>query len=115
MTPGAIVLVDWRDALPGSGEPNKTRPAIVVGRSDVYHNAFGYLLVVPLTTAAPLRIAGATLEIARTKENRCSTRSYALAWNLQTVPKRRVRATEAKITPTQLEELRDQLARLVER
>jgi mRNA-degrading endonuclease toxin of MazEF toxin-antitoxin module len=28
--PGRIVMVDWRDALPGAGEPDKRRPAIVV-------------------------------------------------------------------------------------
>lgn len=115
MMPGGIVVVDWRDALPESGEPNKQRPSIVVGRSDVFDEEFGYLMVVPLTGEAPLRIAGATVEIAPTEENHCSKRSYALAWNVQTVPKTRVRATKARVTKAQLEELRDQIARLVER
>ena len=115
MIPGSIVVVDWRDALPESGEPNKHRPAVVVGRGDFFDADFGYLLVVPLTSDAPLRIAGATVEIPPTEENRCSKRSYALTWNLQTVPKRRARATEARVTDAQLDELRDQIARLVER
>jgi mRNA-degrading endonuclease toxin of MazEF toxin-antitoxin module len=72
-------------------------------------------MVVPLTGDAPLRIAGATVEIAPTEENRCAKLCYALAWNLQTLPKRRVRETEARVTEAQLEELRDQIARLVER
>jgi mRNA-degrading endonuclease toxin of MazEF toxin-antitoxin module len=115
VTPGSIVIVDWRDALLGSGEPNKQRPAIVVGRGEFFRNDFDYLMVVPLTTRSSLQIPGAALEIAPTRENRCSARSYALAWNVQTVPKRRVCPTEAKITAAQLEELRDQIARLVER
>lgn len=115
MRPGEIVVVDWRDALPESGEPNKQRPAVVVGRSDLFHEEFEYLLVVPLTADSPLRIAGATVEIAPTKENLCSKPSFALAWNVQTVPKRRVRSTRARVTDEQLQELRDQIARLVER
>jgi mRNA-degrading endonuclease toxin of MazEF toxin-antitoxin module len=115
MTPGSIVVVDWCDALPESGEPSKLRPAVVIGRSDLFHSEFGYLLVVPLTTDAALRITEASIEIAPTKENHCPKRCYALTWNIQTVPKRRVRATEAYITNAQLDELRDQIARLVER
>lgn len=115
MTPGSIVVVDWRDSLLESGEPNKRRPAIVVGRADLFHSEFGYLLVVPLTGDAPLCITGASVEIAPTKENFCSKPSYALAWNVQTVPKQRVRATKARVTDAQLDELRDQVARLVER
>lgn len=115
MTPGSIVIVDWRDALPGSGEPNKQRPAVVVGHGDFFDEEFGFLMVVPLTGDIPLRIAGATVEIAPTEANHCSKRCYALAWNVQTVPKPRVRATEARVTKAQLEELRDQIARLIER
>lgn len=115
MTPGSIVVVDWRDALPESGEPNKQRPAVVVGRSDLFHSEFDYLLVVPLTGDLPLRIVGATVEITPTKENLCTKRSYALVWSVQTVPKRRVRATKARVTDAQLDEIRDQIARLVDR
>lgn len=115
MTPGRIVVVDWRDALPESGEPNKQRPAVVVGRRDLFHSEFDYLFVVPLTSDRMLRILGATVEIAPTKENFCSKKCYALAWNAQTVPKRRVRETEARISDAQLHEIRDQIARLVER
>ncbi len=41
MTPGRIVVVDWRDALRGSGEPNTMRPAVVIGRPDLYGVGFG--------------------------------------------------------------------------
>lgn len=115
MTPGSIVVVDWRDALPGSGEPSKQRPAVVVGRGDLFHSGFGYLLVVPLTADAAMPVAEAAVEIAPTKEDHCSKVCYALSWNVQTVPKRRVRTTQARVTATQLRALRDQIARLVER
>lgn len=115
MTPGSIVVVDWRDALPESGEPSKQRPAVVVGRGDLFHGDFGYLLVVPLTGDAAMCIAEASVEIPPTRENYCSKRCYALSWNLQTVPKRRVRTTEARVTTADLKTIRDQIARLVER
>jgi mRNA-degrading endonuclease toxin of MazEF toxin-antitoxin module len=113
--PGSIVVVDWRDALPESGEPNKQRPAIVVGSDRIYDEAMEYLLVVPITGDARLSLIGATMEIEPAEANRCIKRSYALAWNVQTVPKRRVRETDATVTDGQLDELRDQIARLVER
>ena len=115
MTPGSIVVVDWRDALRGSGEPNKARPAVAIGRADVYDASFGYLFVVPMTSDGSLALHGATLEIAPSEENFCSVPSYALAWNAQTVPIHRVRATKARVTTEQLDALRDQVARLVER
>lgn len=115
MTPGSIVVVDWRDALPQSGEPSKERPAVVVGRADLFHDDFGYLLVVPLTGDAAMRITEASVEIAPTKENHCPKRCYALSWNVQTVPKKRTRATAARVTAAQLKAIRDQIARLVER
>ena len=115
MTPGSIVVVDWRDALPESGEPSKKRPAIVVGRGDLFHAEFGYLLVVPLTGDAAMRVATATLEILPSQENQCSKRCYALSWNVQTIPKGRVQATQARVSAAQLEAIRDQIARLVER
>ena len=115
MSPGSIVIVDWRDALPESGEPNKQRPAIVVGSDRLYDDAVDFLLVVPITGDARLSMIGATLGIPPSEENYCTKPSYALAWNVQTVPKRRARATEAHVTEAELEKVRDQIARLVER
>jgi len=115
VTPGSIVVVDWRDALPATGEPGKQRPAVVIGRSDLFHQEFGYLLVVPLTSDAAMCISEASLEIAPTKENHCKKRCFALSWSVQTIPKRRARATEARVAREQLDEIRDQIARLVER
>ena len=115
MTAGAIVVVDWRDALPESGEPNKQRPAIVVGSDHMYGDALAYLLVVPLTGDSRLCMAGASLEIAPAAENLCTKICYALSWNVQVVPQRRIRETQARVTHRQLDEIRDQIARLVER
>ncbi len=115
MTPGSIVVVDWRDATPASSEPNKLRPAVVIGRADLFGDAFGYLLVVPLTMTRQLAVTGASIEIPPSPDNACLSLTYALTWNLQTVPVRRVRATKARISDEQLELLRNQVARLVER
>lgn len=115
MKPGNIVLVDWRDALPGSGEPNKHRPAVVVGRADLFHDEFGFLLVVPVTGQPALCIANAAVDIPPDADNRCSKHCYALSWNVQTVPRQRVRETQAFITPKQLHAIRDQIAQLVDR
>jgi mRNA-degrading endonuclease toxin of MazEF toxin-antitoxin module len=115
MKPGSIIVVDWRDAIPASIEVNKQRPGIVVGRSDVFDDEFGFVMVVPLTGERELRILRATVEIPPTPDNGCTKRSYALTWNVQSVLKRRTRATKSHVTESQLEELRDQIARLVER
>lgn len=115
MTPGSIVVVDWRDALQKTGEPNKMRPSIVVGREDLFGSEFGYLFVVPMTSLASLSVEGVTLEIQPTRENGCRAVTYALAWNAQTVPLARVAPTSSCVTAEQLDELRNQVARLVER
>jgi mRNA-degrading endonuclease toxin of MazEF toxin-antitoxin module len=69
MRPGDIVTVDWRDALPGSGEPNKRRPAVVVSSPRFFGTGLPYEIVVPLTGEATLAIAGATTVIEPTREN----------------------------------------------
>ena len=115
MMPGSIVVVDWRDAMPDSGEPSKQRPAVVIGRGDLFHADFSHLLVVPLTSDSALRVADAAVVISPTEENYCAKECYALSWSVQTVPKLRVHATEARVTSEQLDAIRDQVARLVER
>lgn len=86
-----------------------------MGTERLYDDTMDCLLLVPMTSDSNLCIAGATVTIPPTKENRCSKSSYALAWNVQTVPKRRVRPTHARVKDSQLDELRDQIARLVDR
>jgi hypothetical protein len=80
----------------------------------MFHSGFGYLLVVPLTGDAALRLSRASVEIAPTKDHQCSKTCYALSWNVQTVPKLRVCATSAFVTTDQFQALRDQIGRLVE-
>ena len=113
MKPGAIVLVDWRDALPGSGEPNKRRPGIVVSSPRFFGKGLPFEIVVPLTSEPALAIVGASLPIHPTKENRCTKTSYALAWNVQAVPHLRLSETSAHVTPRELTTIRTQIAECV--
>jgi mRNA-degrading endonuclease toxin of MazEF toxin-antitoxin module len=106
MRPGDIAIIDRRDALPGSGEANKLRPAVAVGRDDLFGAAFPFELVVPLTGEAALAIPGASLRIEPDALNGCTRPCYALAWAVQCVPRARVRATPSRITGAQLAALR---------
>jgi len=114
MTPGRIVLIDWRDALPNSVEPSKIRPAIVVGSPEVFGPESLTRIVVPLTGSALLAVPGASLEIAPTAQNFCAKTSYALAWNVQSVPCSRLREANGRITPDQLAAVRALVARCVD-
>lgn len=114
MTPGRIVLVDWRDALPGSIEPGKVRPGILVGSSSVFGPASLTSIVVPLTGTAALAVPWVSLEIAPTAENYCTKTSYALAWNVQSVLCSRLREAKGSITHEQLRSVRGMVARCVD-
>jgi mRNA interferase MazF len=114
MTPGRIVLVDWRDALPGSVEPSKVRPGIVVGSSSVFGPDSPTRIVVPLTGSALLAVPWASLEITPTAQNCCTKICYALAWNVQSVLFSRLQEAEGGITPEQLALVRGLVARCVE-
>jgi len=110
---GDIVAVDWRDALPGSGEANKARPAIVVSASQFFGSGLPFEIVVPLTGEAALAIPGASVRIHPTAENGCTKPSYALAWNVQSVPHVRLHTTPSRVTGEQLAEIRAQIAACV--
>lgn len=114
MSPGRIVLVDWRDALPGSGEPNKRRPAVVVSSQRFFTGTLPFEIVVPLTGERDLAIVGASLEIAPTAENGCAKTCYALAWAVQSVPHARITQTNSHVTDDQLQRIRLQIADCVE-
>jgi mRNA-degrading endonuclease toxin of MazEF toxin-antitoxin module len=114
MIAGQIVSVDWRDALAGTGEPNKRRPGIVVGSSRFYSRGLPFEIVVPLTSRADLAIAGASTLIAPTPQNGCIKPCYALAWNVQTVPHARITATPSHVDPAELLQIRTQIARCVD-
>lgn len=111
MSPGQIVAVDWRDALPGSGEPNKRRPAIVVGAPDLFGGFLPFELVVPLTGEERLAIDGASLAIEPSPQNGCTKRSYALAWCVQTVSQARIAGTPSRITDHELATIHGQIGR----
>lgn len=114
MTPGEIVIVEWRDALPSSGEPNKRRPAVIVGSPRFFGSGLPLEIVVPLSGTASLAIAGASLRIDPSRKNGCTKTCYALSWAAQTVPHARISATRSHIAGDQLAEIRAQIAACVD-
>ncbi len=107
-------MVNWRDALPGSGEPNKKRPAIVVSSARFFGTGLPFEIVVPLTGEAALAITGASTPIEPTRENGCTKRCYALAWNVQTVPHSRLTETPSRVGDDELAEIRAHICECVE-
>jgi mRNA interferase MazF len=105
---GQIVLVDWRDALPK--EPNKLRPAIVVEDGELFGPSYPYLVLVPLSEDGELAPSDLLLPIDPTPENGCTKRCYALSCHLATTSKVRVRPTQSRILPEQLQAIRRQIA-----
>ena len=113
MRSGQIVLVDWRDALPGSGEPNKRRPGVVVGSSSFFGTGLPFEIVVPLTGEKQLTIPDASLLILPTKENGCTKACYALSWCVQTMPHLRITETASRISEDELLQIRSQVCNCV--
>ena len=107
-------MVDWRDALPGTGEPNKRRPAIVVSSPRFFGTGLPFEIVVPLTGEAALAVAGAATVIEPSADNGCTKRSYALAWDVQAVSHARLTETSSHITGEELGDVRAQIAACVE-
>ena len=93
------MLVDWRDALPGAGEPNKRRTAVVVSSSRFFGSGLPFEIVVPLTAEEALAIAGASAAIDPKRSN-CPSRALEKDW----IPnhKRATRLYRALITSTRL-------------
>jgi mRNA-degrading endonuclease toxin of MazEF toxin-antitoxin module len=112
--PGRIVMIDWRDALPGAGDPNKRQPAIVVSSPRFFGTGLPFEIVVPLTGESALAIAGVSTVIEPTAENGCTKRSFALAWNVQAVPHARLTATSSHISEVELGDIRAQIRSAVE-
>ena len=110
MRAGQIVAVDWRDALPGSGEPNKLRPGIVVGSDRYFSRNLPFEIVVPLTSRPDMAIPGASTLIKPAPENGCAKPCFALAWNVQAVPHARITATPSRINADELRQIRAQIA-----
>ena len=108
MTAGHIVVVDWREAV-HAGEPNKRRPAIVVGAPPYFPEELPFEIVVPITGEAELFVPGVSITIEPTPENGCTKRSFALSWNVQCVPHARITATASRVTDDQLALIRAQI------
>jgi mRNA interferase MazF len=106
--PGQIVLVDWRDALPK--EPNKLRPAIVVEDGDLFGPSYPNVILVPVSEDRDLAPPPVSLVIDPTRENGCSKRCYALSAYVAATSKKRVRPTQSRILPAQLDAIRRQIA-----
>jgi len=100
--------VDWRDALPR--EPNKLRPAVVVEDSELFGPSYPNVIVVPISEDRESAPVGLSLVIEPTPENGCTKRSYALSAYVATTSKRRVRETQSRVSPEQLQAIRRQIA-----
>lgn len=106
---GQIVLADWRgDALPK--EPNKRRPAVVVEDDGLFAAAYPNALLVPLTNDGALAIPDLSVSIAPTPENGCDKPCWAVSHLVATTSKRRLQATQSRITVAQLADIRRQIA-----
>jgi mRNA interferase MazF len=105
---GQIVLVDWRDALPK--ESNKLRPAIVVEDGELFGVSYPNVILVPLSEDRELAPSDLLLLIEPTPENGCTKPCYALSCYLATTSKQRVRQTQSRILPEQLDVIRRQIA-----
>jgi mRNA-degrading endonuclease toxin of MazEF toxin-antitoxin module len=112
MKPGHIVKVNWRDALTDSGEPNRSRPGIVVSAPRFY-DALPFKLVVPLTGSENMALEEASIRIDPAPENGCTKASYALSWNVQCVAHARLTETASRITDEELERICNQIASCV--
>ena len=105
---GAIVLVDWRrGGLPK--EPTKLRPSIVVEDVRIFDDEHPNLIVVPLTTDVDLAIPALSVAIDPTPHNGCKERCYALAFNITSVSRGRIRPTSGQVTETQLDAIRQKI------
>jgi mRNA interferase MazF len=112
LTPGQIVLVDWRgDALPK--EPNKLRPAIVIEKDGLFASDFQNAIVVPMTQDARMVIPGLTLSILPTAGNGCREQCWAASYLVTTASKLRMRSTRSAVTTDQLNVIRQQVARAI--
>jgi mRNA-degrading endonuclease toxin of MazEF toxin-antitoxin module len=101
MKPGRIVMV-------------ASRPAVVVSSPRFFGTGLPFEIVVPLTGESALAIAGASTVIEPSSVNGCTKRSYALAWNVQTVPHARLTETPSFITEDELADIRAQIRSAVD-
>ncbi len=87
MTPGQIVRVDFRNPLSETNEVNKLgRPAIIVGAPPIFGGKLLFEIIVPLASGDMFAFAGSSLPVPPTAENGAMALSFAMSWNVQTVP-----------------------------
>ncbi|NHO34003.1 type II toxin-antitoxin system PemK/MazF family toxin [Acetobacter sp. LMG 1636] len=109
LTPGQIVVADWRgDALPK--EPNKRRPAVVVEETDLFAPGYPNVILVPITEDEDLAIPDLSVVIEPTNENGCSKRCVVVSHLVTTTSKARIKPTTSWITSEELAEVRQQIA-----
>ncbi len=109
---GDIVIVDWRGGARPK-EPNRLRPAVVVEDDELFDPDYPNVVVVPLTNDRRLTIPGLAVTIDPTPGNGCEQRCFALAPSVTAVSASRVRPTESRITPDQLDEIRRRIAEAI--
>lgn len=113
MKAGQIVTVDWRDALPDSGEPNKRRAGVIVGALPTFGGTLPFELVVPLTGEAAYALPGMFVKLDPTPENGCTKVCFAIAWGVVNVPHARLTQTPSRVTNDQLASIRTKIAACV--
>lgn len=99
-------LARWR--LPR--EPSKLRHAVVVEDHALFPDGYPDMLVVPLTRDEGLAHRSFAEQIEPTAENGAETTSWALAHHVTSVSLRRVTATNSRVTPAQLANIRERVA-----
>jgi mRNA-degrading endonuclease toxin of MazEF toxin-antitoxin module len=105
---GQLVVADWRDALPK--EPNRLRPAVVVEDAGLFGPSYPNVILVPFTQDAALAAAGLSIVVEPTAENGLAKRSFALAHSVTATSKARVKGTQSRIAPEQLQAIRQKIA-----
>ena len=105
---GQIVIADWRDALPK--EPNKLRPAIVVENDQLFDPDYANVILVPLSKDRGLAVPELSLPLEPTPENGCTKPCFALSYLVATTSTARLRETNSRILPEQLDMIRRQIA-----
>jgi mRNA-degrading endonuclease toxin of MazEF toxin-antitoxin module len=83
---------------------------VVISNPAIFDARLRVLVVVPLTGAIQLAAPIVSIPIEPAPANRLSKRSFALAWNIQSIPLQRVTPTEARISREQLAEIKAAIA-----
>lgn len=109
LTPGQIVITEWReDEL--SKEENKRRPSVIVEESGLFAHGYPNVILVPITDDENLAIPDLSVIIDPTSENGFPKRSIIVSHLVSTTSKSRIEPTSCRITPEELAEVREQIA-----